>query len=531
MEKNVIFDSYFSPLVKDYLRGNDKLTPFYTYTPNITGLQKAMENRRFTEAQRHLLVNVLTEQAQPLGKIHQAVKENITALSLADTYTVTTGHQICLLTGPLYFIFKIASAIKLAQQLQAQFPDKKFVPVYWAATEDHDFEEIQSVFINGKKYTWTPPEPVGGATGKISTHGLDTFFSELESAEGEKLSYNKVYQVFKKAWTGQPNLSAAVRRAVYDLFGHLGIVCIDADDARLKASCTDWLRKELTEQFSFHAVKETTARLQDAGYKPQIEPREVNLFLLGDGTRERIVKHEGSPSFTLSPSIEIIDEEALLSELQQHPEKFSPNVVLRPLYQEAILPNLAYIGGPAEIAYWLQLKGVFTATDIDFPVLIPRDGFLFAAEKDVNRMLELGFSLDDMLRDAYVNLRHFIDRTQGESLSVEEERKLLVQLFSALKQRYLKTDNHVVASFSAVEKKLEKELIKLEKKAKKFAGKKDEETASFLKSAHANWFPGGTLAERKESIIEFWGILGTDPAEALVEKANPLEPGLKVIEY
>jgi hypothetical protein len=108
---------------------------------------------------------------------------------------------------------------------------------------------------------------------------------------------------------------------------------------------------------------------------------------------------------------------------------------------------------------------------------------------------------------------------------------MLYEIFANLKQRYSQADNNAEKSFSAIETKLKKELSKLEKKAKKFAGKKDTETSAFLHSVHEKWFPGGTLAERKNSIIEYWGVLGPQPAESLVEKANPLEAGLKIILY
>jgi len=530
MEKHTIFNTYFSPLVKDYLGGNESLHDFYSFPFSMDGFRQAILQRQFSSTQRTTLVTVLEEQSRLLGKTHAAVKENISALSNEKTFTITTGHQICLMTGPLYFVFKIASAIKLTQQLQAEFPEYKFVPVYWAATEDHDFEEIQSVFLNNNKYTWQPKQTVSGATGRISTEGISDFFAELETAEGEKLSYNKIYQVFKKAWTEQPNLSAAIRKAVHDLFGHLGIVGIDADDVRFKSSCKEWIRQELKDSFSFSAVRENTENLQNAGYKTQIEPREINLFYLKDNIRERIIKLDDG-SWAVNNTELRFSETELDEELENHPERFSPNVVLRPLYQEAILPNISYIGGPAEIAYWLQLKKVFDTTGTDFPVLVPRDGFLFAAEKDIKRFFELGFTADDMLRSAETNLRNFVERTHGEKLSVNEEKRLLYEIFANLKQRYSLADNNAEKSFSAIETKLKKELSKLEKKAKKFAGKKDSETSAFLLSVHEKWFPGGTLAERKDSIIEYWGILGPQPAEALVEKANPLEAGLKIIPY
>lgn len=529
MEKLVLFDTYFPTLVKDYLRGNPKTAPFYAQPPVWEGLHETVNRRKLSTEQRQVLTQVLEEQYRPFGKLPPAVKENLSALGQQNTFTVTTGHQICLLTGPLYVVFKIASAVKLARQLAERYPQYNFVPVYWAATEDHDFEEIRSVYLDGTSYTWNPPHPVSGATGRISTEGLSDFFAELETAEGEKLAYGKLYQIFKKAWTQEPTLSAAIRRAVNELFGHLGVLALDADDARLKKGCTGWIARELKEGFSHEAVKQTSEALHAAGYKTQIEPREINLFYLVDGLRERFLK-EGDAWLVNNSDIRFSESE-LDAELAQHPERFSPNVVLRPLYQESILPNIAYIGGPAEIAYWLQLKGVFTEAGIDFPVPVPRDGFLFADRKDLDRFFSLGFSPDDLLRSAEKNLQRYVERTQGEKLSVSEEKRILYELFMALKERYAQADNQVIHSFSATETRLKKELSRLEKKAKKFAGRKETETAAFLASVHAKWFPGGSLAERKNSILEFWGILGNDPAEALVQQADPMEPGLKIIAY
>lgn len=531
MEKRIITDTYFSPLVQDYLKETRSLRPFYQYAPSKEGLEKAMRSRRFSMEQRTILQQVLTEQHQAIGKINAAVKENIAALHDSNTFTITTGHQICLLTGPLYFVFKIASVIKLAQEMRTRFPDKKFVPVYWAATEDHDFEEIQSVFLNKRKYTWQPQptEEISGATGRMNTTGIDAFFSEIENAEGEKLSYNRIFQTFKQAWTKQTTLSGAIRKAVHDLFGHLGIVCIDADDSRLKAQCKHWIESELNSSFSYSVVKESSQDLHQLGYKTQIEPREINLFYLKDKLRERIIK-EGDTWFVNNTDIQF-NAETLQVELDTHPERFSPNVVLRPLYQESILPNIAYIGGPAEIAYWLQLKQVFEKADIDFPVLLPRDGFLFLNQNDYNRFEKLGFEAKDLLLPAEENLRNYVERSHGKKLSVEQEKQAIEALFMHLKQRYAAADNQAVASFSAIEKKLTRELEKLEKKAKRFAAKKETETAHFLQHLYQILFPGGSLAERKESIVEYAGLFGQEPIDNMVKEAEPLHFGLKVILY
>ncbi|MCG9911947.1 MAG: bacillithiol biosynthesis cysteine-adding enzyme BshC [Flavobacteriales bacterium] len=527
MKKHILTGSYFSPLIKDYLADKDMLHPFYSFPFRMEGFENAHSNRQFSIEKRATLVSTLRKQSEELGKLPQEVLANIESLSKENTFTVTTGHQIGLLAGPLYFVYKIASAIKLAQELNARFPDKHFVPVYWAATEDHDFEEIRSVFLNGKTYAWNTG--ASGATGAISTQGIEAFFAEMESTEGEKLSFNRIYQIFKKAWTSQPDLSSAVRRAVYDLFGKQGIVCVDAQEKDLKQSFSDVIRKELFHQFSNPLVQETGETLRNLGYKTQVEPREINLFYLQKNIRERIVFEQNTWQ-VLHTDIRFTADE-LEKEITDYPERFSPNVVLRPLYQECILPNIAYVGGAAEIMYWMQLKQVFIAAHVDFPVLVPRDGFAFLPEKEVERFLALGLPIENLLKTPAENLKTYVQSMQGNNLSVQSEIKAIQTLIEELKQRYAGVLSQPLDFFSATEHKLTKELEKLEKKALRSAARNENETAGFLQSVHKKLYPGGILSERKESIIAYWGLLGDSPIEKLVELCEPLNPGLKLIIY
>jgi len=527
MEKHIISGNYFPTLLRNYLAGDASLQNLYDYPPTLAGLGDAAQNRQFPSKSREALVQVLENQSKALGKIPTQAKANISSLASSDTFTVTTGHQICLLTGPLYFVYKIASVIKLCRQLSAAYPQYNFVPVYWAASEDHDFEEIRSVFLNGKTHTWQTQ--ASGSTGEISTQDIQEFFTGLEAEYGEKLSFSSIYQTLKNAWISQPNLSAAIRRAVYDLFGAQGIVCIDANEAAFKKDFSGLLHKELFDQFSYPLLNQTAELLRNLGYKTQIEPRPINLFYLRPGLRERIVFENGSWS-VLNSDIRFNKTE-LESELSEHPERFSPNVALRPLYQEFILPNIAYLGGPAELSYWLQFKEMFSAAGVAFPVLIPRDGFAFLPQQDFKRFLSLGFSPEQLLATAEQNLKAYVQSNIGAALHTEAEIQAINQVFADLKNRYAAQLGQALPAFAASEKKISNELHKLHKKALRMAARKETETASFLQSVHSRLFPGGTLSERKESIIEYAGLLGSSPAETLIELADPLQPGLKLITY
>ncbi len=529
MNQPLIYHNYFSPAVKDYLEGNESLKAFYSHSPTLEGLKLAAENRKWDSSAAKTLSAVLREQYQALGKTGKSVMEAIEALKKGNAITLTTGHQINLMTGPLYTVFKIASTIKLARILQQEFPEKKIIPVYWAATEDHDFEEIRSVFINGNTYTWEPPFPVSGAVGRISTQGLHDFFSQIEKNEGEKITLNRVFQTFKKAWTEQPTLSLAMRKAVHELFGSEGLICLDPDDARLKRLASSVFEQELFEKKSHPLIRNRSELLQDLGHKPPVEPREINLFYLKEHFRERIISEDNQWK-VLNTEISFSAEE-LKTELKEHPERFSPNVVMRPVYQELILPNIAYIGGPTEILYWLQLGSAFEAFGVPYPVLVPRDGFLPLPKDLYESFRKFGFSDEDLLVPAQRLLERYVRERMGEKLSTEKETKAIQALFLELKERFSDVGPQAADTFGASEKKIIREIEKLSAKALKLAMKKEKDMKNFLEKRDRLVQPGGVPAERKNNPTEFLGAWGPDSINQLIETCRPLEPGMKIITY
>lgn len=529
MNQPLIFEHYFPPAVKDYLSGKADLQPFYAFDADLDGLKKAAEVRAENSAKNSILAQVLREQYKAIGPPGKAVTEALDALESGEAITVTTGHQICLLTGPLYVIFKIASTVKLARILQGEYPQKKIVPVYWAATEDHDFEEIRSIFLNEKKYTWNPPGPVSGAVGRISTSGMEQFFREIELGENHPLTINRIYRVFKKAWTEQPTLSHAMRKAVHDLFGEYGLVCLDADDARLKKEATALFKKELFEQPSYPFIKKSTESLIALGYKTPVEPREINLFYLKDGLRERIVRNQNGWEVLNADILFSADE--LKAELKNNPERFSPNVALRPVFQEMVLPNIAYIGGAAEITYWLQLKSVFDAFNTPFPVLIPRDGFLPIPEQAYRAFRDYGFSDEDLLKNPETLLKRYLSEKMESALTIEKEIETIETLFRHLKERFAFTGPQAEKTFGASEKNIRQEVKKMRAKALKLAAKKEESLQNFLKKTNGLAQPDGAPAERKYNFLEYLGIWEDPPIKTLIESCDPLRPGMKIVTY
>ncbi|EMR02182.1 bacillithiol biosynthesis cysteine-adding enzyme BshC [Cesiribacter andamanensis] len=411
---------HFSKLFLDYLHQQPQLKFLYGQAPTPEGIGRQLAQKEFSPERRALLQRVLQQQYTGL-QTGEAVEQHLEALTEPGTFTITTGHQLNIFTGPLYFIYKIAATIRACQELQQQYPQHRFVPLYWMASEDHDLAEINHFRLFGQTYTWQTEQT--GPVGRFSTSGLAELSRELPEA----------VPLFEEAYSQEPTLAAATRRYVHSLFGQWGLLVLDADDAALKRSFMPVLKDELLQQKSHRLVQQASDQLQEMGYGAQIHPREINLFYMQDGLRERLVQ-EGEQWEVLNTDLRF-SEQALLGELEKHPERFSPNVVLRPLYQEWILPNLAYIGGPAELAYWLQLKPLFDHYQTPFPLLLPRQFALVLNKALEQRRQKLNLEPAELFEDPHQLKSRLLQLWSGHEISLDEERQQLQQFFAALQEK------------------------------------------------------------------------------------------------
>ncbi len=482
---------YFSKLVLDYLSGADYLKEFYNLPPTIDSFEEQItrKEQQFCQQQRDVLHKVLAGQHANLKTVHPKVKENIELLRQADTFTITTGHQICLFTGPLYFIYKIITAIRCCEELKKRYPQYNFVPVYWMATEDHDFEEVNHFRLFGKTYAWNTNQT--GAVGRFSTEGLGDFFKRLP----ERMP------LFEEPYLQHSNLADATRELVHRLFAEYGVVSLDADNPDLKRAFLPAAEQDLLQQISQRKVHEVTERLA-AYVKMQVNARPINLFYLKDNLRERI-EQDGEVWKVLNTNIQFT-KEALLAELQNHPERFSPNVILRPLYQEMVLPNLAYIGGGAEVAYWLEFKNVFAHFQVPFPVVMLRNSAMYIPASLNKRLEKLQLSVPDLFTDAAGLRKKVLARVEGfEEISLESQQKKLADLYEQLKELATKLDSTLIKSVAAAEKRTSKDVARLEKKFNRASERKHSTLLNQLDDLLEQLFPGGVLQERKDNVAGF----------------------------
>lgn len=481
----------FSSFFLDYIDQKNNLQPFYNRFPLIENFQEQIndKSKSFPAHHRQVLVSALQKQYAGLT-CSEAVKKNIHSLSDERTFTITTGHQLNIFTGPLYFIYKIVTVINTCRELKAKFPGYDFVPVYWMASEDHDYDEIKYFRLYGKKYTWETGQK--GAVGRFSTKGLDTL---LEQLPGD-------VSIFREAYLKNNRLSDAVRHYVNALFGAEGLVVIDPDNRELKSLFREVMTDDVIRCNTLKLVDNTNKQLEGSGYKTQVFCRDINFFYLDNNLRSRIEK-QGDRYHVLETSLSFSEDE-VRRQIEEEPEKFSPNVILRPLYQEYILPNLAYIGGPAEVVYWLQLKAVFDQHKVPFPMLMPRN-FAMVVEQHVYRKFEkTELELSHLFEEKNFLFNHWVLKHSRHNLTVGHERTVISDLFNALQRRGEAIDKTLGPFVGAEGKRALNSLEKIERKLLRAEKRLQSDKLRQIESVKDALFPNGSLQERTDNFLNFY---------------------------
>lgn len=513
---------YFSKLIVDYLDEKPEIQSLYHRFPTLENFETHIneKSKNFSLENRLILVEALKNQNQNVS-VSELTKNNIELIKSEKTFTITTGHQLNLFTGPAYFLYKIASTINLCKQLKEKYPQYNFVPVYWMATEDHDFEEINHFHLKDKKIKWTRES--SGPVGRLSTEGLNQVFEEFSNTIGIGENAKYLKELFKKSYLEHDNLAAATRYLAYQLFSEEGLVIIDGDDANLKTLFAPYIKEELLSQNSYKEVSKTIEQLK--AYTVQVNPREINLFYIEDNLRERIIFENNT--FKVNNTEIQFSETQILDLVKNSPEKFSPNVILRPLFQEVILPNLAYIGGGGEIAYWLELKNNFDHQNVTFPILMLRNSFVVATEKQIDKLDKLSLNWSELFLPQQELIQLKTKEFSIFNINFEEQKEALKAQFSKLLKIANQTDKSFTGAVIAQEKKQTKGLENLEKRLLKAEKRVHAEKLERLTMIQNQLFTKGNLQERKSNFSEFYSEKFKNDVILL---SNPLNTCFKIIE-
>lgn len=508
-----------------YAALDPQLRPFYRYSPTLESFAQALKDKAQDPIDRELLVTVLQDQyaTLPLGA---ELTHNIAKLRDERTFTLTTAHQPSLFTGPLYYIYKIISTINLAERLREAYPDYHFVPVFVTGGEDHDFEEANHARVFGRLIQWQTEQR--GSVGAMTTEGLEPVLNELEESLGTGEHADFIRQRVIQPYREYDRYSTATIAMVHHLFGDRGLVVLNMNEPRLKRAFLPHLRTELFEQASEALVQETVEALTEAGFKPQATPRRINLFYLRAQLRERIVEEEGQ--FRVLNTDYRFTRAEMLAELEAHPERFSPNVVMRPLYQESILPNLAYIGGGGELAYWMERQRQFDHFGLNFPILIRRNSALWMDKSVAKRREKLGFGIEELFEDTEELVKRYVQRHAGESLDFSEQHQQLVALFAAYQRSAKQVDPSLEKTVLAERAKQEKALGQLEGRLHRAEKQKHDTALKQLRSLREKLFPDNGLQERHDNFIGYYLKHGPAFFDHLYDKLDPLDKRFVIIE-
>lgn len=508
------------PIVKDYLKQHENIKNFVSSWHNMDGFEEAIAHRNFTSDKRVILVNGLNQQYAsaniPLLD-NSATQLNITSLLSSDTFTITTGHQLSLFGGTLFMGYKILTAIKLALDLKLKFPTKNFVPVFWLASEDHDFEEIKGTFLFGKQLDWNI-QSNGKPTGEIPIADIDSLVSEISILLGNHSIAENWMEKINKAYLGKQNLAQATLHFYHELFQEFGLVILDANQKSLKKIMQPLMHADILEQKSF-AIQHASDSILAEHYKLQIHARHINFFYLTPGGSRNLIKpvDGGFKAGEIGP---VLTPMEMSEEINQFPERFSPNVNLRPVYQELILPNLAYIGGPAEVGYWLQLKPIFDLYQTPFPKVGVRFMNALIGSGYKEKIEKLKLKIEDMLQDEPVLIEQYLLNNQSlnynfQTQSILDQVQTLVDQIKnmepSLGKEFLDTKLQLKDFFkgksASIKRTLEQhEALQIEK----------------LLKLRSRLYPNGVFQERIETVMQYEVMLKNQILMELLQLITPL---------
>ena len=517
----------FSNLVIDYLQGSENVATFFSYSPDESGIMAAVNDRKQFPVNRAALCEVLYEQYKNFPDT-ESVLENIALLKDENTFTICTAHQPNLGTGYLYFVYKILHAIKLAAELNQQISGSRFVPVYYMGSEDADLEELGTFRFRDKKFVWDAGSQ-SGAVGRMNTDSLQPLLQELFKLFGPPgIHKDRLEALLIDAYEGHTTIAEATQFLVHGLFGKYGLIVLNPDHALLKKEFVPVMKADLLEHPGAKIVEQTIGNMQERSYKAQAQPRRINLFYLKDNIRARIEKHD-QKWLAVDTHLSWTKEE-LLTELKLHPERFSPNVILRPLYQEIILPNVAFIGGGAEVAYWLLLKDLFQYHQVFYPTVLLRQSIQWIHNEQSRLWKKTGLTLEEVFSPQHEAEKAYVYSHAERDWHLEEEMVMLEQFAERLRSKAASADPTLEQSADATIARIKHLMKALEEKILKAEKLKLQTGLNQVSRLQEAIFPGGTLQERVDNFMPFYLEYGPDFFDEILHKLEPLRNEFLVLE-
>ena len=520
----------FSNLFLDYVTDFEKVRRFYSrdfrnngdYTSAIEAIDKRPVDRA-------TLTSVLFEQNTSFASPPRTF-DNISLLGKQTTYAVVTGQQVGLFGGPLYTAFKTITAIKLARALKQKFPSLDFVPVFWIEGEDHDFPEMNNIGLpdrDGKlvKIEYLPggvmPDRNVGAVGEMV---FDASIDQTHRQVGDTLQKTEFTDALlvrlKECYAAGRTFNQSFAAWMNFLFGQEGLVFVSSNNARLKRVLSPLFEAELS-QFpaTSQRVIQQSAELEHS-YHAQVKAKSINLFLFHKGGRYLIEPRE--KDFSLKGTRHFLERDELIRIARETPELLSPNVILRPIAQDILLPTLAYVAGPSEVAYQAQLTPVYEHLNVTHPVIYPRASASFVEERLVRAMEKYNLQLLDFFGDINSITSKVLEQISEVKLdeifgnATRQVHDALNELKFGLKE----VDPTLLGALETAASKVDINIGVLKEKAVAAQKRRNETAMRQIEKAANGLLPNGSLQEREVNILHFLNRYGPDLVQWLTQELD-----------
>ncbi len=511
------------PIVRDYLEGRPEAVAFY----GAHFADPAAYARKADEVDTRFDRDARARAAEALFTTDPAGADRLARFVEDGGYVVTTGQQPGLYGGPLYSLYKGLTAIRLAETLEQRL-GKPVLPVFWVASDDHDWDEANHTWLVGvdnelHRFELPTPDPERSPPlhrielGAEADRVLDAFCAHLPETD-----FSAEYvELVRAGFASGSTLPQGFRALLDRLLGRHGMFFTDAADPVLKEHTRDLLMSELERAEELEGVLHATERdLDQAGYGVQATILEggVNLFLEGPAGRERL--YRDANGYRLRTSGTTLDADAVRAAVEADPTSLSPNVMLRPVVESAFFPTLSYVAGPGEVAYFAELGAYFSAHGIEMPVVHPRWG-VTVVETKIRKVLDkFGLEIDALNRPFHEvasgfardeipeDVRAAVGKLRGALGSgVGELQKAVTQVDPTLKGPVQTLRNQTFSALDDVEKKVMQAL------------KRESEIAlSQIEKAQLHLFPGGKPAERVQNPLYYLSRYGGSFLDDLLER-------------
>ena len=516
--------NYLSKSDKAYANNDKTLRPFYKYDVSIDSFQQIIEDKQKESTDRKALYKVISEQYKTV-ETTEAVLQNIEKLQSNNTFTIITAHQPSLFTGPLYYIYKIVTAINLAAELNEKYSIFHFVPVFYLGSEDHDFDEISYLHLFNKTVRWE--NNAKGPTGMMDTDSLAPTLEEVKEILGNSENAQHITELLERCYAAGKSYAQATFEFTNELFKSYGVVVALTNNEKLKRQFIPIMKDELLKQSSKELVNAAISKKDAADFKIQASPRDINLFYMKKGMRERIVLEDDV--YKINNQSATFTETEILEELENYPERFSPNVILRPLYQELIFPNLCYIGGGGELAYWRERLAQFEYFNINFPMLLRRNSVLWIDKGSNKKLDKLGLNFYDIFDEIESLLKDFVQKNTKEELSLTSEKKSIETIFNDVVGKAKSIDKNLERSVNGEMTKILNALNKLESKLISAEKRNHETTLNQIRSIKDKLFPENGLQERYDNFLQYYLKHGDNFIQTLIDELEPLNREFTVL--